>query len=98
MARLATDAVSPYDLVAALEASEQKTRLAVASMVVRGALSGALLAAATLLAVTAWAQGVLRIVGAMIFFQWGSASWCCWSWSSRPATLLSFRRVGMWGV
>jgi|UniRef100_A0A7C2BE34 formate/nitrite transporter len=68
VARLATDAVSPYDLVAAaLEASEQKARLAVAPMVVRGALSGALLAAATLLAVTAWAQGLPRIVGAMIF-------------------------------
>ncbi len=62
------DAVSPYELVsAALEASERKAQLAVTPMVVRGALSGALLAAATLLAVTAWAQGLPRIVGALIF-------------------------------
>lgn len=68
VAKLATDAVSPYDLVAAaLEASEQKARLTVASMVVRGVLSGALLGAATLLAATTWAQGLPRIVGAMIF-------------------------------
>lgn len=64
----AGDAVNPYDLTAAaIEVSEQKARLAVAPMVIRGALSGALLGAATLLAATTWAQGLPRIVGALIF-------------------------------
>lgn len=62
------DAVSPVELVAAaVEASERKARLTVAPMILRGALSGALLGAATLLAVTAWAQGLPRLVGALVF-------------------------------
>lgn len=36
-------------------------------MVIRGALSGALLAAATLFALMAAAQGLPRVIGAMLF-------------------------------
>ncbi len=62
------DAVGPVELVAAaVEASERKAALAVVPLIMRGALSGALLGAATLLAVTAWAQGLPRLVGALIF-------------------------------
>ncbi len=62
------DTLTPYELTAAVvEAAERKASLEVAPMVVRGALSAALLGAATLLAVTTWAQGLPRIVGAVLF-------------------------------
>ncbi len=62
------DALTPYETVAAvIAAGEQKAALAVGPMVVRGVLSAALLGAATLLAVTAWAQGLPRVVGAVLF-------------------------------
>lgn len=62
------DAVPPNELVAlAIEASERKASLDTAACLVRGALSGALLGAATLLAISAWAQGLPRLVGALIF-------------------------------
>ncbi len=64
----AGDARTPYEMVAAVvTASQQKAALAVGPMLVRGALSAALLGAATLLAATAWAQGLPRVVGAVLF-------------------------------
>jgi formate/nitrite transporter len=62
------DAVPPAELMAlALEASERKAGLDAATCLVRGALSGALLGAATLLAISAWAQGLPRLAGALVF-------------------------------
>ncbi len=62
------DALTPYELTAAaIEAGERKASLTVVTMVVRATLCAALLGAATLLAVTVWAQGLPRIVGAMLF-------------------------------
>ncbi|MCX7622851.1 MAG: formate/nitrite transporter family protein [Thermomicrobium sp.] len=51
----------------AIAAGVYKAGLPVAQLVVRGALSGALLGAATLLALSAWAQGSPRLVGALVF-------------------------------
>ncbi len=63
-----SESVPPPVLVALmLEAAEKKARLPIATLLARGAVSGALLGAATLLAMTAWAQGLPRLVGAVVF-------------------------------
>ncbi len=63
-----SESVPPPVLVALMvEAAEKKAHLPIAKLLTRGAASGALLGAATLLAVAAWAQGLPRLVGAVIF-------------------------------
>lgn len=62
------DAVTPAEAIAAaVEAGVKKAQLSIGEMVIRGALSGALLGAATLLSVSVWAQGLPRITGALVF-------------------------------
>ena len=63
-----SESVPPPVLVALmLEAAEKKAHLPIAALLARGAASGALLGAVTLLAMTAWAQGLPRLVGAVVF-------------------------------
>lgn len=50
-----------------LDTAEKKARLGVLQLIVRGAVSGGLLGAATLLAAAAWAQGLPRLTGALVF-------------------------------
>jgi formate/nitrite transporter len=62
------DYCNPADVVAALiEAGKRKVGLSVSDLLVRGALSGAILAIATELAITAAIQTGLPLVGALIF-------------------------------
>ena len=62
------DYVDPISVTRALiDAARTKTKLPVAQLLLRGALSGALLAFATSLAFTSNAQGLPPLVGAIIF-------------------------------
>ena len=62
------DYCNPANVVAALiEAGKRKAGLSVSDLLVRGALSGAILAIATELAITAAIQTGLPLVGALIF-------------------------------
>ncbi len=63
-----TDTLSPFETVRALvEIGERKAVLPVSTMVSRGIFSAGLLGIATMLAVTAWAQGLPHLVGALVF-------------------------------
>ncbi len=62
------DYVRPPELAAeAIAAAVMKANLPVPQMVVRGVLAGALLGFATSLALLAWAQGLPRLAGAVVF-------------------------------
>ncbi|RME12811.1 MAG: formate/nitrite transporter family protein, partial [Ardenticatenia bacterium] len=62
------DYVTPQDLLNnILSAAEKKAHLSIKDMVVRGALSGALLGYATSLAFQVTTQGLPPIVGALLF-------------------------------
>lgn len=65
---MSTDSLTPSDLTARLlAAGGTRAGLGVADMLVRGALSGALLGVSTSLAVTAAAQTAIPLIGALIF-------------------------------
>ena len=65
---MSTDSLTPTDLTARLlAAGGTRAGLGVADMLVRGALSGALLGVSTSLAVTAAAQTAIPLIGALIF-------------------------------
>jgi formate/nitrite transporter len=62
------DYIKPSEVAADfLDAGETKSQLPISQLLIRGALSGALLAFATTVAFTAMAQGLPPIVGALIF-------------------------------
>jgi formate/nitrite transporter len=64
----AWDYVRPLELVAeAIAAANAKARLPTSQLLLRGMLAGALLGFATSLAAVAWAQGLPRLVGALVF-------------------------------